>query len=162
MSDTNSQDSFDNFDYIPTEYDDLESVAFAESLTSESVIESVGSDNSILNYDIEIPFPFNNINFDRVRILIEEDENSDIFLLNDINDSTNIDTKVDADISMTLIFDLESIISGSTDRSEYFVTDDIDIKSTSKSLLKYSLIDIIDSSIRCYSEHMKKQRSLFQ
>ena len=48
---------------------------------SESIIESVGSDNSILNYDIEIPFPFNNINFDRVRILIEEDKNSNIFLI---------------------------------------------------------------------------------
>src|SRR6266498_1418073 len=162
MSDTNSQDSFDNFDYISTEYDDLESVTFAESLMSESIIESIGSDNNILNYDIEMSFSFNNVNFDRVRILIKEDKNSDIFLLNNINNSTNIDTKVDANISMTLIFDLKSTTLGSTDRSKYFVMDDTDIKSTSESLSKCPLIDIIDSSIRCCSEHTKKQRPLSQ
>ncbi len=85
MFNTNLQNSFDNFDYIPTKYDDLESVAFAESLILENIIESIRSDNSILNYDIEMLFPFNNINFDRVRILIEEDKNSNIFLLNNIN-----------------------------------------------------------------------------
>jgi len=114
---------------------------------SESIIESIGNDNSMLNYDIKMPFPFNNINFNRARILIKEDENSDMFLLNNINNSTNIDTEVDADISMTLIFNLESTISGSTDRSKYFITDDTDIKSTSESLSKCSLIDIIDSLI---------------
>ncbi len=147
MSNTNLQDSLDNFDYIPIEYDDLESIAFAKSLMSESIIESIGNDNSMLNYDIKMPFPFNNINFNRARILIKEDENSDMFLLNNINNSTNIDTEVDADISMTLIFNLESTISGSTDRSKYFITDDTDIKSTSESLSKCSLIDIIDSLI---------------
>ena len=129
---------------------------------SESVIKSIRSNNSILNYDIEMLFSFNNVNFDRVRILIKEDENSDMFLLNNINNSTNIDTEVDADISMTLIFNLESTISGSTDRSKYFITDDTDIKSTSKSLSKCPLIDIIDSLIWYCSEYTKKQRLLFQ
>ncbi len=114
---------------------------------SESIIESVGSDNSILNYDIEIPFPFNNINFDRVRILIEEDKNSNIFLLNNINNNTNINTEVDTDILITSIFDLKLTTSGLTNRSEYFVTNNIDIKSTSEFLSKYPLIDIIDSFI---------------
>ncbi len=140
----------------------MKSVTFAKSLTSESIIENIKSNNSILNYDIEMPFFFNNVNFDRARTLIKEDKNSNMFLLNNINDSTNIDTEVDTDISMILIFDLESTISGSTDKSEYFVIDDTDIKSTSESLSKYSLINIIDSSIRCCSEYIKKQRSLSQ
>jgi len=147
MFNTNLQNSFDNFDYIPTKYDDLESVAFAESLILENIIESIRSDNSILNYDIEMLFPFNNINFDRVRILIEEDKNSNIFLLNNINNNTNINTEVDTDILITSIFDLKLTTSGLTNRSEYFVTNNIDIKSTSEFLSKYPLIDIIDSFI---------------
>src|SRR6266540_1513807 len=113
---------------------------------SESVIKSIRSNNSILNYDIEMLFSFNNVNFDRVRTLIKENENSDMFLLNDINDSTNIDTEVDADISTTSIFNLESITLESINRNEYFITDNTDIKSTSKSLSKCPLIDIINSS----------------
>jgi len=125
----------------------LKSIAFAESLTSENVIESIGSDNSILNYDIEISFSFNNINFNRARILIEKNENSDMFLLKDINDSTNIDTKVNTDISMTSIFDLKSTILGSTDESKYFVIDDTDIKSTSESLSKCPLIIVLFDAV---------------
>ncbi|CAG8718823.1 6271_t:CDS:1, partial [Funneliformis mosseae] len=39
------------------------SIAFAESLMSESVVKSIRSDNSALNYDIEMPFLFNDANF---------------------------------------------------------------------------------------------------
>ncbi|CAG8761444.1 13488_t:CDS:1, partial [Funneliformis caledonium] len=117
ISDTNLQNIFDNFDYVPNDYDDLKSIAFAESLTSESVVGSIGSDNSALNYDIEMPFLFNNANFERARTLIEEDENNDIFLLKDID----TDTEVDVNISTISIFDSESTTSGSTDGNEYFV-----------------------------------------
>ncbi|CAG8737278.1 259_t:CDS:1, partial [Funneliformis caledonium] len=81
MSDINLQDIFDNFYYVPNDYDNLESIAFAKSFTSESVVGSIGSDNNALNYDIEMPFLFNNANFKKARTLIKEDENNDIFLL---------------------------------------------------------------------------------
>ncbi|CAG8676719.1 5853_t:CDS:1, partial [Funneliformis caledonium] len=60
MSDTNLQDIFDNFDYVPNDYDDLKSIAFAKRLESESVVGSIESDNNTLNYDIEMPSLFNN------------------------------------------------------------------------------------------------------
>ncbi|CAI2191672.1 14668_t:CDS:2 [Funneliformis geosporum] len=73
MSDTNLQKTFDNFDYVPNDYDeDLESIAFAGSLTSESVARSIESDNNndLLNYNIKMPFLFNNDNFERAREFI--------------------------------------------------------------------------------------------
>ncbi|CAG8560481.1 5293_t:CDS:1, partial [Funneliformis caledonium] len=155
MSDTNLQDIFDNFDYISNNYDNLESIAFAESLTSESVIGSIGSNNSALNYDIEMPFLFNNANFKRARTLIEEDENNDIFLLKDID----TDTKVDVNISTISIFDLESTISGSTDGNEYFV---INIINASESLSECPILNINNGSIQCCSSYSERQRPLFQ
>ncbi|CAI2175262.1 4302_t:CDS:2 [Funneliformis geosporum] len=136
MSDTNLQDIFDNFDYVPNDYDDLESIAFAESLTSESVVGSIRNDNSALNYDIEMPFLFNNANFERARSRIEEDENNDIFLLKDIND---IDTEVEVNTSTISIFDSESTTLGSTDGNEYFV---MDTTNASESLSECPILDI--------------------
>ncbi|CAI2197739.1 16304_t:CDS:1, partial [Funneliformis geosporum] len=156
MSDTNLQDIFDNFDYVPNDYNDLESIAFAESLTSESVVGSIGSDNSALNYDIEMPFLFNNANFERARSRIEEDENNDIFLLKDIND---IDTEVEVNTSTISIFDSESTTLGSTDGNEYFV---MDTTNASESLSECPILDINNSSIQCCSSHSERQRPLSQ
>ncbi|CAI2180327.1 13643_t:CDS:2 [Funneliformis geosporum] len=85
MSDTNLQETFDNFDY---------SIAFAKSLTSESVVGSIKSNNNndLLNYDIEMPFLFNNDNFEKASEFVEKDVNKDIFLLKDINYNTDFDT----------------------------------------------------------------------
>ncbi|CAI2188074.1 11823_t:CDS:1, partial [Funneliformis geosporum] len=59
MSNTNLQETFNNFDYILNNYnEDLENIIFAGSFTSESVAESIESNNNndLLNYDIEMPF----------------------------------------------------------------------------------------------------------
>ncbi|CAG8725172.1 2102_t:CDS:2, partial [Funneliformis caledonium] len=135
MSNTNLHDIFNNFDYVPNDYDDLESIAIAESLTLESVIGSIGSDNSALNYDIEMLFLFNNANFERARTLIEEDKNNDIFLLKDID----TDTEVDVNTLTISIFDSESTTSGSTDENEYFV---INTTNTSESLSECLILNI--------------------
>ncbi|CAI2192190.1 14077_t:CDS:2 [Funneliformis geosporum] len=123
MSDTNLQKTFDNFDYVPNDYDeDLESIAFAGSLTSESVARSIESDNNndLLNYNIKMPFLFNNDNFERAREFVKKDVNKDISLLKDINYNTDFDTKIDIN-TPTSIFDSESITLRSTYGNEYFI-----------------------------------------
>jgi len=117
----------------------LDSIAFAKSLTLKSIVRSIGSNNSALNYNIEMPFFFNNTNFENARTLIEKEKNSDIFLLKDINDNTDIDTEVDVDMSTTSIFNSESTTLGLTNRNEYFVANTTD---ASEFLSKCLILDL--------------------
>ena len=142
MSITNLQETFNNFKYVPDDYDeDLESIALAESLTSENFVESIGSDDGTLNFDMEMPFLFNDVNFERARAFIEEDEDNDISLL---NDNTDIDTEIDMNTSTFSIFDSESTTLKSTDGNEYFLKN---IISNSESLSMCPIIDIINGCI---------------
>ncbi|CAI2191101.1 14134_t:CDS:2, partial [Funneliformis geosporum] len=130
-------ETFDNFDYVPNDYDeDLESIAFARSLTSESVTRSIESDNNndLLNYDIKMPFLFNNDNFEKAREFVEKDVNKDISLLKDINYNTDFDTETDINTS-TSIFDSESTTLGSTYGDKYFIKN---ATNASESLLALS------------------------
>ncbi|CAI2199806.1 931_t:CDS:2, partial [Funneliformis geosporum] len=108
------------------------SIAFAKSLTSESVVGSIKSNNNndLLNYDIEMPFLFNNDNFEKANI----------------NTSTSI-------------FNLESIMLESTYGDEYFIKN---ATNASKSLSACPILDVINSSIQYCSNHLERQRPLFQ
>ncbi|CAG8681348.1 14096_t:CDS:2, partial [Funneliformis caledonium] len=53
MSDTNLQDIFDNFDYVPNDYDDLESITFAESLIARILIKEDEKNDIFLLKDID-------------------------------------------------------------------------------------------------------------
>ncbi len=154
MSITNLQETFNNFKYISDNYnEDLESIALAESLTSENVIESIRSDNSALNLDMEMPFLFNDINFERTRAFIKEEEDDNISLLNDN------DAEIDMNTSTFSIFDSESTTLESTDGNEYFLKN---VTSNSESLSVCLIIDIIDDRIQCCSGHSEKQKPLSQ
>ncbi|CAI2186288.1 8419_t:CDS:2 [Funneliformis geosporum] len=90
MSNTNLQETFNNFDYILNNYnEDLENIIFAGSFTSET------------------------------REFVEKDVNKNISLLKDINYNTDFDTKTDINTS-TSIFDSESTTLGSTYKDEYY------------------------------------------
>ena len=154
MSITNLQETFNNFKYVSDDYnEDLKSIALAESLTSENVIESIRSDNSALNLDMEMPFLFNDINFERTRAFIKEEEDDNISLLNDNN------AEIDMNTSTFSIFDSESTTLESTDGNKYFLKN---VTSNSESLSVCLIIDIIDGRIQHCSGHSEKQRPLSQ
>jgi len=134
----------------------LESIALAESLISENFVKSIGSDDGTLNFDMEMPFLFNDVNFERARAFIEEDENNDISLL---NDNTDIDTETDVNTSAFSIFDSESTTLESTDENEYFLKN---TTSNSEFLSMYPIIDIINGCIQRCSSHSEKQKPLSQ
>ncbi|CAG8577335.1 4635_t:CDS:1, partial [Ambispora gerdemannii] len=144
---------FNNFDYVPDDYDmeNIESMDLAtKSLTSESTITgSVVNDASDFNIEIN-PFHFDKANFEVARALAEADNDNDIFLLKDID----IDTETESNDILTS--ELNSITSNSNDENEYFI-ENIE-ENTNQALSVCLILDLIDDRIQRCLNHSQKNK----
>ncbi|CAG8451188.1 815_t:CDS:1 [Cetraspora pellucida] len=130
-------DSINNFEYVPkNDIEDIESMGLAsESLISDGI--KTGSIDNNLDVDVEIsPFLFDKISFERVWILVEEKETSDLIFLNNID---NDDIDANSNDTTSLKFD--------SNESEYLIKNLTLKKDSSKMLTPCSIVDIDDDCI---------------
>ncbi|CAG8630299.1 10631_t:CDS:2 [Dentiscutata erythropus] len=137
---TYNTDTFDfnDFEYILEDYEDTESTSLA--VESESVMtDSVMADKS--DFDIELKtFLFNDTSFNQARELAEAEEETDINILLENND-TDIDIE-SCNIASSLAADLES----ENNENEYLVQGNIDTNmKLSQQLSACPILDIIDA-----------------
>ncbi|CAG8816714.1 14776_t:CDS:2, partial [Gigaspora margarita] len=154
---TYNTDTFDfnDFEYIPEDYEDTEGTSLA--VESESVMtDNVMADKS--DFDIELKtFLFNDTSFNQARKLAEAEEETDINILQENND-TDIDIE-SCNIASSLAADLES----ENNENEYLVQGNIDTNmKLSQRLSACPILDIVDGDIKCCGSYSQAQRSLTQ